>query len=1024
MLSSNADQLHPDALGVPRFEGSKYAEKTDAGTLSIVRVLRMEGESRWETAINKLPRGRPRPWVYCPFCGRKGQYALTDRFAYFRHGDGDQDCVVGDLESIRHRRAKEALVAGLRQARATSRPLTWSRRCRRCETQDVFPLLAAGAWDDEREEAPYETQDKLRSYRFDAAPTAGTIALAALEVRERHPLPPEKLDDLEREHLPVLEFLARDVIDDRGQTTWTGEGPLPVAYVWRIGAERSPFRCEQCVKDEVSRSAPAPDPDQVLMDRLVSAVRSRGVEAQAECIRCATVAPFSLLRQKEDRHADVSFDGVIFAGEEPGEEVAFALAESLRATPRGVRLTQALLTDLLEDPAPGPLLLPAHAMWAPERQPDQVPRICRRCRQPSDVAAEVDLMWRALASRQELFKRLRAELERQIGLPPGSLEPVTSPFAKAVEERPQDAWRQEYLRELVKVGVRARVRPLQVLATVLAEPKVSEIWSNVADVIPFPHQILAQAASRAEPVDRLDLVVADRVLRKLGPSAEAHGWRAAAWVGEALFDHGGGGHTAWRRGREALTARVFKRVKTGHTEDVLFPRHTRLWLDDALNHGVVQLVGVGDSESVALSERVDQASQLRRAVQAFAKRKFKTVEPIIGPDITLDPAQIEAVNVALGRGLSIITGGAGTGKTTVMKTVLQSLPEDRWIVAAPTGKAVQRIRQQLGSLPNIVGSYTVAKLTTHPDLLEQGTCLVVDEAGFLGLEPACELFREVKRRQRRIQRIVLVGDPNQLPPIDPGAVLADLLDTRSSSGEPLVPRVRLKTGHRSNDAIKSFAQSIERGAPDCKLVEFVDVPDGGDLVQRAKQIISLDLRENSDWQILASTNSLVDELNKAAQSVLNPEGKRFAGSIREGDRVMCTRNRYTGNHVLNGEIGALRVETGVPAKDQRFWVELRDRTVGPFDRTEVALFKLAYAATIHKSQGSEWDTLVLLADPRNRMSRAMLYTAATRAKQRLLIVGSRAAIDRAANSERPRETLLRHLLEGADVRRSSGSEPG
>jgi hypothetical protein len=187
---SPAFRSHPKALGYPKRAGNPFVTEVN-GRLVITRVLTDWGEAD----IRELPRqsGQGRPRVYCPFCGLQGKYRVprvdSGGFtAHFAHDDGNDDCVEGALESIRHRLAKAALLAGLRHLRATCGPLRGEVACLRCRKPFVRELLGAGSWTDERE----EVVDMASARRPDVLALAGTGDVFLFEVHVRNPVDAEK----------------------------------------------------------------------------------------------------------------------------------------------------------------------------------------------------------------------------------------------------------------------------------------------------------------------------------------------------------------------------------------------------------------------------------------------------------------------------------------------------------------------------------------------------------------------------------------------------------------------------------------------------------------------------------------------------------------------------------------------------------------------------------------------------------------------------------------------------------------
>ena len=236
-------RYHPGALGIAPIAGSPFVTETSGG-LAITRVLLADGSVADVRAL-PVPRGAERPAVFCPFCGTLGQYRMFRdgfRIASFAHAE-DQDCSTTALETIRHQRAKKALVAGLRKLRSRGQPLLLAVTCRRGGEQFDSAILSAGEWD---EEAP---ERRLPTGRVsDVVALARGTVVFAFEVFATHLVDEAKSAALNSGSVPCIELNASDLIDDHGEVLWTGEGPVPVARrAWRLEAAPRKFHiCDSC----------------------------------------------------------------------------------------------------------------------------------------------------------------------------------------------------------------------------------------------------------------------------------------------------------------------------------------------------------------------------------------------------------------------------------------------------------------------------------------------------------------------------------------------------------------------------------------------------------------------------------------------------------------------------------------------------------------------------------------------------------------------------------------------------------
>lgn len=394
--------------------------------------------------------------------------------------------------------------------------------------------------------------------------------------------------------------------------------------------------------------------------------------------------------------------------------------------------------------------------------------------------------------------------------------------------------------------------------------------------------------------------------------------------------------------------------------------------------------------------------------------------------IELGEKQRVAVRTALESPVSIVTGGPGTGKTTVVRAIL-SLFEGlscRVQLAAPTGRAAKRLQEATGreakTLHRVLEYHPKDGFVRNAEQPLFCDVLIVDEVSMVDVILARRTFEALPPRCR----LVLVGDVDQLPSVGPGQVLDDLIE----SG--VVPTVRLEQIYRQAEesAIVRNAHRIRRGLfPELdrgRLSDFYFVEKETPeeitqmirtlLAERIPQRFGIDPREGC--QILAPMRrgSLgVQALNEVVQELLNPTGEVCPGAakLRVGDRVMQMRNNYD-LEVYNGDIGRIArcvPETGELAVDF-------DGTLVRYTRRESDDLQLAYASSIHKSQGSEFPAvLVPLHVQHYRMLRRnLIYTAVTRGQRLVVVIGERRAFEIAIRetSEQRRYTRLRQYLTG------------
>lgn len=387
-------------------------------------------------------------------------------------------------------------------------------------------------------------------------------------------------------------------------------------------------------------------------------------------------------------------------------------------------------------------------------------------------------------------------------------------------------------------------------------------------------------------------------------------------------------------------------------------------------------------------------------------------------EIELDDSQEQALVMMLREPFCIVTGGPGTGKTTILKQALQRMGGRSVALCAPTGKAAKRMSETTG-----VEAKTIHRLLMwspeekrfwygESDKLPNDV-VIVDEASMVDTELLSHLCKAIDPRRTRL---ILVGDANQLPSVGPGAIMADL-----ASGCESIPVARLNRTHRSaaESWICQNATKILAGEPfplkprdDFRFIE-VNEP------SNVAKFCGDEMEGNSGIQYLAPQRNGpagVDSLNKALQArfnLLRPGELEWGKDVklRTRDRVLHTENNYDLG-VFNGEVG----EIAAIEKDAMH-VKYYDRQYPVvYSKEEARALQLAYCLTIHKSQGSEWPWVGCIVHSTNTfmLTRQLLYTAVTRAKEGLVIIGNKKGIEAALKSKRSdnRNTALRDRILG------------
>ena len=400
--------------------------------------------------------------------------------------------------------------------------------------------------------------------------------------------------------------------------------------------------------------------------------------------------------------------------------------------------------------------------------------------------------------------------------------------------------------------------------------------------------------------------------------------------------------------------------------------------------------------------------------------------PLPYPDLSAE--QQTAIQTALTHPVSVLTGGPGTGKTTCLKALIAALESQKkhYALASPTGRAAKRLSEATdrpaSTIHRLLGFSPVEGFTYNPENPLPVDFLVIDEASMLDLILANNLLKALKPGTH----LLLVGDVDQLPSVGAGDVLRDVI----ASGTVPVTCLTQIFRQAADSLIITNAHKINRG----QMPEFsVALPpspnrrgaggEGGDFFLFPAE----DAASAADWVVEVVTERIpakfgfdpvreiqvlapmyrggagVSSLNERLQEKLNgsnpkfPEKRLFGITFRVGDKVMQIQNNYD-KEVFNGDIGYI---SGIDLVEHTLTVAVDGHPVD-FDFTEADQLVLAYAVTVHKSQGSEFPVVVvpLVTAHYLMLQRNLLYTAITRAKKLCVLVGSRRAIGMAVNNNK------------------------
>lgn len=432
--------------------------------------------------------------------------------------------------------------------------------------------------------------------------------------------------------------------------------------------------------------------------------------------------------------------------------------------------------------------------------------------------------------------------------------------------------------------------------------------------------------------------------------------------------------------------------------------------------------------------------------ETAVEQRIRKIEEL--SDLKLDEMQHIAVVEAVRSGLLVITGGPGTGKTTTINTIIQFFESEGMDIslAAPTGRAAKRMSETTGYEAKTIhrlleisgGMDEHAGFERNEQNPLETDVLIIDEMSMVDITLIHNLLKAVVAGTR----VILVGDVNQLPSVGPGCVLKDIIDSHACN---MVRLNRIFRQASESDIIVN-AHKINRGEPvilDNKSRDFFFLKryDANVIISICIQLIQHKLpkyvnAEPFDIQVLTPMRKGllgVERLNMILQQYLNPPDAKKAEHehgqtiFRVGDKVMQIKNNYQaewevrsrynipiekGLGVFNGDMGLVRE---INTFSETLTVEYEERRMVEYPFKELDQLELAYAITIHKSQGSEYPAVIipLLTGPRMLMNRNLLYTAVTRARKCVTLVGDEKAFyNMEANvNEQKRYSGLRDRLE-------------
>ena len=461
------------------------------------------------------------------------------------------------------------------------------------------------------------------------------------------------------------------------------------------------------------------------------------------------------------------------------------------------------------------------------------------------------------------------------------------------------------------------------------------------------------------------------------------------------------------------------------------------------------------AEKIVVLRNADNVKRIRTL-----REDLRIIEDNI--DIELSEKQREAIESINEHNVCIITGGPGTGKTTIIKAIIELYKKHgmKPVLCAPTGRAAKRMTEttgedaktlhrllELAGMSDDTDNFNTNLLVTPID----GDIIIVDEASMIDMFLMNYLLKAIYKGTK----LVLVGDTDQLPSVGPGSILKDIIDSKQVQTITLNQIFRqaakskiIVNAHRVNEGENFISGNVKETQIDEENIELLDdffYINEANQEKIQQTIVSLckgRLKKFGNYDFFSNIQVITPtkkgklgtkELNVLLQKELNPEevdkDEKEFGEIkfREQDRVMQTKNNYNllwekdndrtfrkelGNGIFNGELGII---DRINKEEKTVRVKFDDGKIATYDNTDLDQLEHAYAITVHKSQGSEFDVVILVASQSAPMllTRNLIYTAMTRAKKLLIVIGPQSVVSYMIqnNTTRQRNTGLTYKLE-------------
>ena len=474
-------------------------------------------------------------------------------------------------------------------------------------------------------------------------------------------------------------------------------------------------------------------------------------------------------------------------------------------------------------------------------------------------------------------------------------------------------------------------------------------------------------------------------------------------------------------------------VREEEIEDVLINMKAKeeLVIEDRENEEWVYLSSYYMAEKNVAEKliKLDQYKNIKK-IDKF-KKELELFEK--KSNIELSEKQKEAIKEINDHNICVITGGPGTGKTTIIKTIIELFKHNgmKPVLCAPTGRAAKRMTEATGEeaktlhrlleIGSIVSEDTQNVNTNLSVAPIDADIIIVDEMSMVDIFLMNYLCKAIYNGTK----LVLVGDTDQLPSVGPGNVLKDIIQSEKITTIVLNKIFRqaaqskiIINSHRVNDG-ESFITKEEINDKYLEDFFYIDETNKTKILNQVLSLSGEKLKKYGDYDFLQNIQVITPtkkgelgtkELNQLLQATVNPisetkKERKFGDSIfREGDRVMQIKNNYemywerknplleTGSGVFNGEFGTIQK---INEQEKQIQIKFDDEKIAWYAFNELEQIEHAYAITVHKAQGSEFDVVIMVIGPSAPMllTRNLLYTGMTRARKLLIMIGNKNIID-------------------------------